>query len=178
MRRPAPRRSSAAADAAAAGARAGSSSLPPLRIASLLVLALAVGSLRAQFLNRAAWLGGDAEGVRRDLAQGTEYYLDRFSYAVVPPWWEDGLPAFGNRVDYRLGSTSGTQFTIEGAIDHALPLGDGFAFRYHVLQGENRDTRFLRNAVAGEKALGETSAIFVQAELFAEKSLVDVSAGA
>jgi hypothetical protein len=149
-----------------------------MRLAPLLLLALAAAPLRAQFVNRAAWLGGDEEGVRRDFPQGTEYYLDRFSYVVVPPWWDAGLPAFGNRIDYRLGSTSGTQFTIEGAIDHKIDLGDGFAFRYHVLQGENRDTRFLRNAVAGEMALGESSAVFVQGELFAEKSLIDVGAGA
>ena len=149
-----------------------------MRLAPLLFAAFALAPLRAQFVNRAAWLGGDEEGVRRNFPQGTEYYLDRFSYVVLPPWWEAGLPAFGNRIDYRLGSTSGTQFTIEGAIDHKVELGDGFAFRYHVLQGENRDTRFLRNAVAGELELGESSAVFVQGELFAEKSLIDVGAGA
>jgi hypothetical protein len=146
--------------------------------ATLAVVAASAAGLPAQFLNRAAWLGSDEEGVRRDFAQGTEYFLDRFSYVVVAPWHERGLPTFGNRVDYRLGSTSGTQFTVEGAIDHALPLGDDFTFRYHVLQGENRDARFVRNAVALERRLGDGAAAFVQGEVFAEKSLIDVSAGA
>lgn len=151
---------------------------PAIAVPAAFVAAAMAGELAAQHLNRAAWLGTTEEGVRRDFAQGTEYFLDRFSYVVVAPWWERNLPTFGNRVDYRLGSTSGTQFTVEGAIDHALPLGDDFTFRYHVLQGENRDARFLRNAVALERALGETTAAFVQGEVFAEKSLIDVSAGA
>lgn len=149
-----------------------------MRLPSLAVPFLLAAPTTAQFVNRAVWLGFEEEGVRRNFAQGTEYFLDRFSYVVVAPWWERGLPNFGNRVDYRLGSTSGSQFTVEGAIDHAVPLGDGLQFRYHVLQGENRDTRFVRNAVALEYALGETTAVFAQGELFAEKSLIDVSVGA
>lgn len=47
-----------------------------------------------------------------------------------------------------------------------------------MLQGENRDTRFLRNAVALEYALDEGTALFAQGELFADKSLIDVSVGA
>ncbi|MBM3960708.1 MAG: hypothetical protein FJ306_02215 [Planctomycetes bacterium] len=146
--------------------------------AILTVVAASAAGLPAQFLNRAAWLGAVEEGVRRDFAQGTEYFLDRFSVVVVAPWHERGLPTFGNRVDYRLGSTNGTQFTVEGAIDHALPLGDDFTFRYHVLQGENRDARFVRNAVGLKRRLGDGAAAFVQGEVFAEKSLIDVSAGA
>lgn len=47
--------------------------------ATLAVVAASAAGLPAQFLNRAAWLGSDEEGVRRDFAQGTEYFLDRFS---------------------------------------------------------------------------------------------------
>lgn len=149
-----------------------------MRLPSLAVLFLLAAPATAQFVNRAVWLGFEEEGVRRNFAQGTEYFLDRFSYVVVAPWWERGLPNFGNRVDYRLGSTSGSQFTVEGAIDHSVPLGDGLRFRYHVLQGENRDTRFVRNAVALEYELDEATAVFAQGELFADKSLIDVSLGA
>lgn len=165
-----PRRASHAAVPAGLG--------PAVAVALAVVAAGLAGDLRAQFVNRAVWLGAADEGVRRDFAQGTEYFLDRFSYVVVAPWWERDLPTFGNRVDYRLGSTSGTQFTVEGAIDHAIALGDEFTFRYHVLQGENRDVRFLRNAVELERSLGDSSAVFVQGEVFAEKSVIDVSAGA
>lgn len=158
--------------------RAPSAPAPTMRSHPLAVLFLLTAPVTAQFVNRATWLGVDEEGVRRNFAQGTEYFLDRFSYVVTAPWWERSLPTFGSRVDYRLGSTSGTQFTVEGAIDHSVALGDGFAFRYHVLQGENRDTRFLRNAVALEYALDERTALFAQGELFADKSLIDVSVGA
>jgi hypothetical protein len=133
--------------------------------------------LPAQFVNRATWLGLDEESVRREFAQGPEYYLDRFGYVVLPPWWERGLPRFEDRVTYRLGSTSSTQFTVEGAFDQGVALGDGIGFRYHMLQSENRDTRFLRNAVELEAGFGARSAVFVQTELFAEKSAIDVSAG-
>ncbi len=133
--------------------------------------------LPAQFVNRATWLGFDQESVRRDFPQGPEYHLDRFGYVVLPPWSERGLPRFEDRVSYRLGSTSSTQFTVEGALDQSVALGDGIGFRYHVLQSENRDTRFLRNAVELEAGFGARTAVFVQTELFAEKATIDVSAG-
>jgi hypothetical protein len=132
----------------------------------------------AQFVNRAAWLGLEEEGVRREFAQGTEYFLDRLSYVELPPWWERGLPRFRDQFTYRVGSTSATQFTIEGNLDLTRELGDGFTFRYHFLQGENRDARFVRNALALEYALTPSTALFAQAEPFADKSLIDFSAGA
>jgi hypothetical protein len=147
-------------------------------LARLLVPALCTGALTAQFVNRAAWLGTEEEGVRRNFEQGTEYFLDRFSYVVAPPWWDPGLTRFDERIDLRFGSTSATQFTVEGQLDQAIELGDGFAFRYHVLQSENRDTRYLRNELALEYALGDETALFAQGSLFADKSLIDVSLGA
>lgn len=144
---------------------------------ALLFLTCATTPLAAQFVNRATWLGVEDEGVRRDFGQGTEYFLDRLSYVVLPPWWDRGLDRFGNGVRYRLGSVTGSEFTIEGEIDVTTPLGDGFAFGYHVLQSEHRDARFLRNAVELDYAIGEHSAVFVQGELFAEKEFLDASAG-
>lgn len=132
----------------------------------------------AQFLNRAVWLGLEEEGIRRDFGQGREYYLDRMSYVTLAPWWDRGLQRFGNEVSYQLGSVSSRDFTIEGHIDHKIELGDGFAFRYHVLQGENRDTRFLRNALGLEYELNGTSALFVQGTPFADKTAIDMSVGA
>lgn len=131
--------------------------MPPIRLPSLAVLFLFAVPATAQFVNRAVWLGFEEEGMRRHFAQGTEYFLDRFSYVVVAPWWERGLPNFGNRVGYRLGSTSGSHFAVEGAIDHVVPLGDGLLFRYHARQGENRDTRFVRNSVVRGAASGSAS---------------------
>ncbi|MFN3242591.1 MAG: hypothetical protein ACE37K_13895 [Planctomycetota bacterium] len=151
------------------------------RVTSLLLptVALALAApTTAQFLNRAVWLGLDEEGVRRDFAQGREYYIDRMSYVTLAPWWDRGLQRFGNEVRYQLGSVSSRDFTIEGHIDHRIELGDGFSFRYHVLQGENRDTRFVRNAIGLEYELDDTTALFVQGTPFADKSAIDVSAGA
>ena len=62
-----------------------------------------------------------------------------------------------------------------GASRSHVPLGSGFGFRYHVLQSENRDARFLRNEAALEYELSATSAVFAQTSLLADKSLVDVS---
>jgi hypothetical protein len=146
--------------------------------ARLLIFTTLAAPAAAQFVNRAVWLGSDDEFVRRDFAQGTEYFLDRFGYVVAPPWQDRGLVRFHDRADIRFGSTSGTQFTVEGRLDQRLDLGDGFAFRYHVLQGENRDARFLRNELALEVATSATTAVFAQGSLFADKSLIDVSLGA
>lgn len=145
---------------------------------SLLALCLLASTATAQFVNRATWLGSEEEGVRRNFTQGSEYFLDRFGYVVVAPWMDRGLRRFGNRADIRFGSTSRTQFTVEGQFDHRIDLGDGFAFRYHVLQSENRDTRYLRNELAVEYAIGDRTAVFAQGSLFADKSLIDVSVGA
>lgn len=143
-----------------------------------LIVLLAAAPSPAQFVNTAAWLGSEQEEVRRNFRQGTEYFLDRLSYVVTPPWWERGLPRFDDRLDYRVGSISATQFTIESALDLARELGDGFTVRYHMLQGENRDTRFLRHALDLDCALGEETALFAQVEPFADKSAIDVSLGA
>jgi hypothetical protein len=146
-------------------------------LAPIAAAALLAGSAAAQFVNRATWLGSD-ETFRRDFAQGTEYFLDRFGYVVTAPWHDRDLRFFTNRADFRFGSTSGTQFTVEGRLDQRIELGSGAAFRYHVLQGENRDTRFLRNELAMEYDLGDATAVFVQGSLLAEKSLIDASVGA
>lgn len=138
---------------------------------------LTTGPLLAQFLNRAVWLGLDEEGVRRNFAQGTEYYLDRMSYVDLAPWWDRGLLRFGNQVGYRLGSVSSTDFTIEGHLNQQVDLGEGLSFRYHYLQSEHRDARFVRNAIALEYATSERTAWFVQATPFADKERIDVSIG-
>ena len=147
------------------------------RLSTLTLITLLTAPVTAQFVNRATWLGSDEESFRRDFAQGTEYFLDRFGYVVAAPWHERGLPRFVDRADFRLGSTSGTQFTVEGRLDQHLELGSGLGFRYHVLQGENRDARFLRNELALEYELGESTAVFAQGSLFADKSVIDVSLG-
>lgn len=143
-------------------------------IATALLCAPATG----QFLNRAVWLGLEDEGIRRNFGQGTEYFLDRMSYVVAAPWWDRGLTRFGNEVAYRIGSVSSSDFTIEGHLNQAIDLGDGLSFRYHFLQGEHRDARFVRNAVALEYATGEQTAIFAQGTPFADKEQIDVSFGA
>jgi len=151
-----------------------------MRVTLLLpTVALAMASpVAAQFLNRAVWLGLDEEGVRRDFPQSREYYLDRMSYVTLAPWWDRDLLRFGNEVRYQMGSVTSREFTFEGHINHAVELGDGFAFRYHVLQSENRDTRFVRNAIGLEYQLDDRTALFVQGTPFADKSLIDVSVGA
>ncbi len=144
----------------------------------LLLLAGLVAPTAAQFVNRATWLGSEQESVRPDFTRGTEYYLDRASYVVTPPWWNRGLPYFHDQFRYAVGSTSRTQFTIEGQFEQAAELGDGFAFGFHFLQSENRDTRFVRTALELDYALGDTTALFAQTEMFADKSLIDASLGA
>ncbi|MBM4060297.1 MAG: hypothetical protein FJ265_04240 [Planctomycetes bacterium] len=152
--------------------------LPFTAFAALAAFAALTAVCPAQFVNRAVWLGDDTESVRRDFRQGTEYFLDRFAYVVAPPWWDPRLERFADRFDYRFGSTSTTQFTIEGALDLGRELGDGFGFRYHFLQGEHRDARFLRHAIDLEYALAAETAVFAQIEPFADKSQIDVSLGA
>jgi hypothetical protein len=151
--------------------------MPASRSWSVVAAGALAAAAPAQFVNRAAFLGVENESVRRDFRQGTEYFLDRFSYVVTPPWWDPDLRRFHDHVAYRVGSTSATQFTIEGQLDLAKELGDGVSFRYHFLQGENRDTRFVRNAIGLEYATSEHTALFAQAEPFADKSLIDLSLG-
>ncbi|MCR9246550.1 MAG: hypothetical protein NXI31_16070 [bacterium] len=142
--------------------------------AGFVLAAPAVG----QFINRAAWLGIEEEGIQPGFRRGPEYYLDRMSYVVLPPWWRRGLPLFQDQVYYRVGSVTGREFTIEGGFDHAIDLGQDVTFRYHLLQAENRDARFLRNTVELELPTGETSALFAGGELFQDKSVIDASFGA
>ena len=145
-----------------------------LAIAAIVAL---VAGASAQFINRATWLGEDEEGIRRNFEQGNEYFIDRLSYVIVPPWWDRGLQRFGNEVQYRFGSINARDFTVEGHVDHQIELGDGVSFRYHLLQGEHRDARFVRNEIALEYALNDTSALFAQGELLADKSRIDISGG-
>ncbi len=134
--------------------------------------------LPAQYLNRAAFGGVEAEGFRRDFPLGSEYFLDRFSYVVSPPWWRRGLPWFADRFEYRLGSTSSTQFTLEGAYDQRFALDESAGIGVHLLHSENRDWRFVRQAIELDLITSESTGVFVQAEPLAEKSEIDVSAGA
>lgn len=144
----------------------------------LLLCAWPAAALPAQFLNRAAFGGVDGEGFRRDFPLGNEYFLDRFSYVVPPPWWRRGLPWFGDRFEYRLGSTSSTQFTLEGAYDQRFALDETAGIGVHLLHSENRDWRFLRQAVELDLITSASTGLFVQAEPSAEKAEIDVSAGA
>lgn len=139
--------------------------------------ALLADGAEAQHMNRAVWLGFEEEGVRRDFRQGTEYFLDRMSYVVAPPWHDPDLSIWGNQVRYAFGSVTSSEFTFEGRVDHEFELGDGVGFHYHVLQSEHRDTRFLRNAIGLSYQLDETSALFAQGTPFGDKSLIDVSVG-
>jgi len=134
--------------------------------------------LPAQYFNRAAFGGVEDEGFRRDFAIGNEYFLDRFSVVVPPPWWQRGLPWFADRFEYRLGSTSSTQFTLEGAYDQRFALDKTAGIGVHLLHSENRDWRFLRQALELDLLTSASTGLFVQAEPSAEKAEIDVSAGA
>ncbi|MFT6079815.1 MAG: hypothetical protein ACJAQZ_001874 [Planctomycetota bacterium] len=149
---------------------------PLVRISA--ATALLAASACGQFLNRAVWLGSEEEGMRRNFTQGREYFLDRMSYVDSPPWWDRGLQRFGDEVQFRIGSVTSREFTIESHLNQAVELSDDVTFRYHYLQGENRDTRFVRNAVGLEYALDDRTAVFVQGTPFADKGMIDISVGA
>jgi hypothetical protein len=144
----------------------------------VLIAAGVAGPASAQFVNRAVWLGFDEEGVRPEFRQGREYYLDRLSYVVPPPWADLELRWFDDGARYAFGSVSAREFTFEGRIDHHVPLGDGVAFHYHVLQSEHRDARFDTTAIGLELQLDAERTLFVQGTPFADKSQIDVSVGA
>ncbi|MFK7740841.1 MAG: hypothetical protein AB8H80_11015 [Planctomycetota bacterium] len=146
-------------------------------VCTLLALTTVGRTAYAQHLNRAVWLGFEEEGVRRNFSQGTEYFLDRFSYVVTPPWHDRGLQLWGNQVRYAVGSVTSRDFTFEGRIDHSLQLGDGVAFDYHVLQGEHRDARFVRNAIGLRYALDDETQLIAQGTPFADKGNIDISFG-
>ncbi len=150
----------------------------PSPLAVLFVAATTAAPATSQFVNRATWLGVEEESIRTDFKRGAEYFLDRQGYVVLPPWWNRGLAWFDNKIQYTGGSTSTSELSLEGSVDYRHALGSGFTFGYHMLQSENRDTRFLRTAIEMEYELDDESAAFVQAELFAEKSVVDLSVGA
>ncbi len=139
---------------------------------------MSAGLLPAQFLNRATWLGVEREGIRSDFRRGVEYFMDRASYVVLPPWWNRGLPRFHDQLSYRGGSVRTAELTLEGQLDVTKRLGSGWSAGFHMLQSETRDTRFLRTALELEYELGPGTAVFAQAELFAEKAVVDASVGA
>jgi hypothetical protein len=50
-----------------------------------------------QYLIRALYQGRAEEEIRRNYNQNFEYYLDRFSFVDMPPWWNEPLEPFRNR---------------------------------------------------------------------------------
>lgn len=147
-----------------------------LCVATLTLLATPA---RAQFMNRALWLGFEDEGLRRDYRQDAEYFIDRASYVDAPPWWRaDTLNPFSNRVSIAGGSVSSTDLTLENSIQLGLGIGKGVTFRAQQLGSENQTTRYQRFAVGFDVATTNSSSFLFQLEGDADKSRADVSFGA
>ncbi len=142
-------------------------------------LALLATPARAQFMNRAIWLGFEDEGLRRDYRQDAEYFIDRASYVDAPPWWRaDSLNPFSNRVSIAGGSVSSTELTLENSLQLGLDIGKGVTFRAQQLGSENQTTRYQRFAVGFDVATTNSSSFLFQLEGDADKARADVSFGA
>jgi hypothetical protein len=149
-----------------------------MRLAPFVVLLLPT-LVQAQFLNRAVWLGRGNEFVRRDYEQGVEYFLDRFSYVDLPPWWRPlTLDPFGDRLMLTGGSVSTSDLTIEAIGNFGVELGDGFTARLNYLQSENQTTQFQRVGAGIDMPIAEPTSLFVQLEGTPNKSRADISFGA
>jgi len=142
-----------------------------------LALLLASSTVCAQYLNRAAYLGRDSEGVRRNYTQGEAYFIDRYTYVVQPPWMD-------RDPDFRIpgtawagGSTSSTKLTIEGKLLADAQLDDRFGFRGLILQSENQDTQYQRVGLELDYKFSDTWSTFLQLEGTTDKSQDDLSLG-
>jgi len=147
---------------------------------ALLLVSLAAGTtpVSAQYLNRAVWLGPDAEGMRRDYPQGDDYFVNRAAIADLPPWWTGASwDPFGNRLFVAGGSVSTDRLTLEGVGNVGLDLGSGFTGRLHYLQSEDQTTQYQRVALGIDAPLSERSALFLQLEGTPDKSRSDLSLG-
>lgn len=147
-----------------------------MSLRSLALLALLAAPARAQFLNRAVWLGDEREPFRRDYVQDVEYFVNRWAIVDAPPWWDRGTP-FGDRIAVASGSVNSRELTTEAAADLAYELGRGFHARLDYLQSEHQTTRFERLAFGLERGLGERGTLFAQIEGTTDKSRADLSLG-
>jgi hypothetical protein len=137
-----------------------------------------VAPASAQFVNPALWLGDEHEAFRRDYAQGPEYFLDRAAYVDRPPWWfAGGLDPFQDRLSAAAGSVSSRELIVEAAANVGVDMGRGFVSRFHYLQSEHQTARFQRFALGIDKAVSDSTAVFVQLEGTAAKSRSDLSLG-
>ena len=150
-----------------------------LRFSRLLAsLALLAGPVHAQFINRAVWLGDERESFRRDYGQDAEYFLNRASYVDQPPWWFTGTrDPFRNQLSVAAGSVTSTELTVEAVANVGIEMGRGFTGRFNYLQSEHQTSRFERFAVGIDRAVSDSSSIFVQLEGTADKSRSDISFG-
>ncbi|MEN8129831.1 MAG: hypothetical protein ABFS45_06475 [Pseudomonadota bacterium] len=115
--------------------------------------------------------------MRRNFEQDTEYYLDRFSFVDLPPWWNERLEPFRNRFFVAGGSVSSADLTLEAQLNLALPLGKGFSAGFHYLESENQTNQYQRVAPALEYQLSPATSVFAMIEGTVEKEEADMSFG-
>jgi hypothetical protein len=142
-----------------------------------LLLLASSAALPAQFLNRAIYLGDQREGMRRDYSQNVEYFLDRSSYVDLPPWWNERLEPFRNRILGIGGSVSSTELTVEARVNLSVEIGSGFDASFYYLQSENQSTQYRRTAFGLEGELSPSTSFFALIEGGAEKEYADLSLG-
>jgi hypothetical protein len=140
-------------------------------------LSLFAASSPAQYLNRALYQGRGEEDVRRNFNQDIEYYLDRFSFVDMPPWWNERLEPFRNRFDVVGGSVSSADLTLEAQLNLTMPLGKGFSAGFYYLESENQANQYQRIAPAFEYQLSPAMSVFAMLEGNAEKEDADLSFG-
>ena len=146
-------------------------------LALALCLSLFATSATAQYINRALYQGSGEEEIRRNFNQDIEYYLDRFSFIDLPPWWNDRLELFRNRILGVGGSVSSADLTLEAQLNLTLALGRGFSAGFYYLESENQANQFQRVAPAFEYQLLPTMSIFAMLEGTVEKEEADLSFG-
>ena len=131
----------------------------------------------AQYLNRALYLGRGEEEVRRNYNQDFEYYLDRFSFLDMPPWWNERLEPFRNRFFAGGGSVSSADLTLEGQLNLTLPIGKGVSVGFYYLESENQANQYQRVAPALDYQFSSNMSVFALLEGTVEKEEDDLSFG-
>lgn len=115
--------------------------------------------------------------MRRNFVQDTEYYLDRYSFVDLPPWWNERLEPFRNRLFGAGGSVSSADLTLEAQLNLTLPLGKDFSAGFHYLESENQTNQYQRVAPALEYQLSPATSVFAMIEGTVEKEEADMSFG-
>ena len=139
--------------------------------------ALLAAAAPAQYLNRAVYLGSAEESVRRDFEQDAGYFMDRFSYVDLPPWWNDPLDPFRNRLMATGGSVSSDELTVESQLNLGLPIGSNTELDFYYLASENQSTQYLRVASGLDVSVSDSTSLFAMIEGTAEKEEADISLG-